>query len=349
MSETSPEGSQQIIVIGGGTGNFTVLSGLKEEVVGDGLTAIVGMADDGGSTGRLRDEYGVLPPGDVRQCLVALSNSPEDTRKLFSHRFSSGKSSSPGLEGQNVGNIILTALEQTTGNFSEAIAAAGRILDIKGRVLPATSEDRRLVITTTDGQVIRGEHEAEESIIKDLRGARVDFDQPTNINPEAEAAIKSADLVVIAPGDIYTSIAPALAVRGMREALKASDGAAIHIANLMNRDHHTVGFTVSDHAAEVERIAGVEFLDVVLYNTDKPTEEVLRRYAVTEGELPVEVDETALKGAHYRAMGRRLLSRNLVQLDPSDALATSRSLIRHDPKRLANAIMALYYEYQLGD
>ena len=334
-----------IVVIGGGTGNFTVLSGLKQ-AVGEGLTAVVGMADDGGSTGALRDEYGILPPGDIRQCLVALSDMPDEARELVNYRLPKGMTEGSSLAGHTTGNLLITSAQQIAerqgGTMNEALDMMGRFFRITGQVVPATLDDRRLRLETVDGQIIEGEHAAEEADIASLKGVKVGFDRdPTDINERAEAAIERADMVVIAPGDLYTSIAPALAVRGMREALQRASG-VVQVANLMNRNRHTVDFTVSDHAAEIERISGAPILSHVIYNNQPPTKFRLQRYA-GEGEYPVEVDAAVLKTAHYRAIGKPLLSEAEVELDPNDAIAATRSLIRHDPKKIANALLAVYY------
>lgn len=338
MSETP-----NIAVIGGGTGNFTVLSGLKPEV-GEGLTAIVSMADDGGSTGQLRDEYGVLPPGDIRQCLVALSNASQEMRDLINYRIPKGITETGGLSGHTIGNLLIAAEQRLSdGDMNLALDRLGRIFDIEGRVLPVTLADRRLRVTTLGGRVIEGEHAVEEDQSYSLQGARVGFDkEPTPINERAEAAIAEADMVVIAPGDLYTSIAPALAVQGMREALKGARR-VVQVANLMNRHRHTVGFTVADHAAEVERIVGAPVLDTVIYNTQQPNARTLRRYA-KEGEYPLGVSAAELAAAHYQALGRPLLSGAQVKLDASDELAASRSLIRHDAQKMAKVLLDLAAE-----
>lgn len=334
--------SPQIVVIGGGTGNFTVLSGLKHHV-GEGLTAVVGMADDGGSTGILRDELGVLPAGDIRQCLVALSGASQETRKLMNHRFDEDGTGVSGLAGHTFGNILIaTAQREKQGDMIAALDMLGKILDIKGQVLPATTADRRLKLTTVEGEVINGEHVAELNNTPSLMGATIGFDkEPTPIHERAEAAIKEADMVVIAPGDLYTSIAPALAVRGMREALMATRG-VVQVANLMNRNRHTAGFSVSDYANEVERIAGAPILQHVLYNSERPDEAMLARYA-GEGEYPVGVDSHELSHAHYKAIGKSLLSRAEVVIESGDSLKKTRSLIRHDPRKVAHALLGIYY------
>jgi uncharacterized cofD-like protein len=307
------------------------------------LTAVVGMADDGGSTGTLRDEYGVLPPGDIRQCLVALSNASEETRELINYRIPKGMSKGSGLSGHTLGNLLIASAQQVKGgDMNAALDMLGKTFDLRGQVVPATVADRRLRLTTVDGEVIDGEHTVEESDIPSLRGATVGFDkEPTPINERAEAAIKEADMVVIAPGDLYTSIAPALAVRGMREALKKAPG-VVQVVNLMNRNRHTAGFTVSDYASETQRIAGATILSHVLYNSERPDDETLARYA-GEGEYPVGVDMHVLSQEGYRALGRSLLSRTEVVVSPDDAIASTRSLIRHDPQKVAHALLGIYY------
>lgn len=335
MSAESP----QFVVIGGGTGNFTVLSGLKSHGI-ENLTAVVGMADDGGSTGVLRDEYGVLPPGDIRQCLIALSDAPQSTRETLQHRFEEGV-----LKGHVVGNVLITAALEIGAKKGDLNAAYDNLNDtfrIKGRVLPATLDDRRLRVTTLDGQVIDGEHAVEETKISSLRGAKVGFTvDPTSLNERAEAAIKEADMVIIAPGDLYTSIAPALAVRGMKGALRDTRQ-VVQVANLMNRNHHTVGFSVSDYASEIERIVGMPVLDHVLYNTEQPHADALQRYAAEKKYL-VGIDERALKRAAYEAIGRPLLSHIEAAPSSADALAQSRSLVWHDQGKIARSLLGIYW------
>lgn len=339
MGETTPnmyEGPR-ITVIGGGTGNFTVLTGLKP-LVGDGLTAVVNMVDDGGSTGILRDQYGVLPAGDARQCLVALSNAEQDVRDLFNQRL--GEDDGYGA-AHNVGNMLFVAAEHLKGDYAGALKLLSRFLSITGQVLPVTNDNRRLKLTTLDGVVIIGEHQAELNDIQSLEGATVGFNKDsTEINPEAEAAIKQSELVVIAPGDLYTSIAPALAVRGMKESLNGVP--VIHLSNLMNRDRHTVGFDVSKHSCEIERIIGAQVLSAVLYNTTLPSKALVDRYLKKDEKL-VQADLAKLGSAHYEAVGRDLISSKVASVDSKDIIGNTRSLIRHDPVKLARAIMSIYY------
>lgn len=338
----------KVVVIGGGTGNSTVLAGLKPWV-GEGLTAIVNTFDDGGGTGKLRDEYAdMLAVGDLRQCLRALSNSPAEELALLDHRFHAG-SSGLGLHGQTLGNLFLAAAsQQSGGNFAEALKLVSRMYNITGTVLPASHDNRRLKITSVDGQVIEGEHAAEVADIPSLKGATVGFDkQPTRISEEAEIAIAEADLVVLAPGDLYTSLAPCLAVEGMREALTGAH-AVVLVTNLMNRSRHTAGFTALDYAQEYERIIGADgVIDRVLYNTAAPDPNALKAQERIGSSL-VKADPVALNAAGYVPVGKDLLSHSAVPLDPNDELAGTRSVIRHDPERVAHALMAVYFGNGFG-
>jgi uncharacterized cofD-like protein len=248
----------KIAVIGGGTGSFTMLSGLKHHT--KRLAAIVSMADDGGSTGVLRDELGALPPGDVRKCLVALSDTPK-IRDLFEYRFEAGT-----FGGHSFGNILLTALEKVTGSFSEAVSTASEILRINGMVIPATLDDVRLKMEWEETSVIlHGEGVIDADYFKhDPRRAKLSLVPNPKVNPIAITAIEDADIVVITPGDLYTSLGPLLCIDGIGEALEKTNALKVYVSNLVTKDGQTAGFTVSDHAAEIERFAGTEFLDYVI-------------------------------------------------------------------------------------
>ena len=230
---------KNIVVIGGGTGTFTVLSGLKKYPVN--LTAIVSMADDGGSTGKLRDELGVLPPGDVRQCLVALSTSDRLMRELINYRFEGGN-----LKGHSFGNLLLSALEKTTGSFDSAVEKAGEILRIEGTVLPATL-DKVTLVARIGNRTVRGEQTIRDT---KLNGSAPRFSLVPGgrANPKALAAIRSADAIIVGPGSFYTSIIPDLLVRGVSEAIRKSRAKKIFICNLMTHAEHTRGFAVADYA-----------------------------------------------------------------------------------------------------
>lgn len=323
----------KIAVIGGGTGSFTLLKGLKEHPVQ--LVAIVNMADDGGSTGVLRDELGALPPGDIRQCLVALSESPK-LRDLFNYRFEEGS-----LKGHAFGNLFLSALEKMTGDFGKGVELASEVLNIKGVVEPVTLTNVTLAMRDSLGQETRGEFEIAH---KQFSGVRPEFWlEPAAVpNPAALQAIEEADMVVIAPGSLYGSLAPALIVPGIGDALGRTSALKLYVCNLVTKPGQTDGYDVSDFAAEIERLAGVPFLDAVLYNTEKPDNTLLEKYAKAE-ERSVEYNEAKLGRAQYQAVGVDLLSGSIWQNDnASDPIAAQRTLIRHDSDALASAIIKLY-------
>ncbi len=325
----------RVVVIGGGTGSFAVLSGLKNYA--QHITALVSMADDGGSTGVLRDELGALPPGDVRQCLVALSRSSDTMRELFNYRFP--KESFAG--GHSFGNLFLTALEKITGNFADAVHLAGEVLNVAGQVEPMTLDDIRLVMKLPDGTIIRNEKEIGERAI-DGRNTQFWLEPKAKINPAALEAIVSADIVVLAPGDLYTSLAPALLVGGVGDALAASEAKVVYVSNLVTSHGQTDGYKVHDFADEIERFIGRQRLDYVLYNNVTPSDDLLKRYA-KDGEYGVEFDTTLMEGKHYRAVGARLISGQAAEARPDDTLF-ARTYIRHEADVVARQIMKLYFE-----
>jgi len=338
MKQPFAKNEIKIAVIGGGTGSFTMLSALKKHT--KQIAAIVSMADDGGSTGVLRDELGTLPPGDVRQCLVALSDSPK-VRELFEYRFDTGT-----FNGHSFGNVLLTALEKITGDFSKAVDTASDILRINGVVIPATLDNIRLKMEWADKSIIlHGERVIdEEAFVHDPRKAVLSVTPVATPNRMALAAIEQADIVVIAPGDLYTSLGPLLVIEGFGEALKKSKAKKVYVSNLVSKRGQTDGFTVSDHASEIERFAGTEFLDYVLYNEQAPTEQVAARYE-EEGGYVTEADIPAMAAKHYKAVGGNFLGAMATEKS-GDSLIGKRSLIRHDADAVAKMIIELYKAHE---
>ncbi len=275
----------------------------------------------------LRDELGVLPPGDIRQCLIALSESDKTLRELFLYRFESG-----GLKGHNFGNLFLSALEKMTGSFDEAVKKAAEILRIRGRVIPVTLDNTRLSARFSDGRVIENESNlGKENITKDTTL----FLTPQPIaNAEAINAILRADAVVLGPGSFYSSLIPNLLVPGIVENLKKTAAKKIYICNLMNKDNHTGGFQVADYLNALAKYTNGNIFDYVIYNTRRPPEELLSRYA-EEGEF---VDfKNAVPPTKF--LGENLLSDTLYEQNSSDPLR--RTLIRHDSDKLAKILMEL--------
>lgn len=335
MNEPFTKNDIKIAVIGGGTGSFTLLSALKKHT--KQLAAIVNMVDDGGSSGVLRDELGALPPGDVRQCLVALSDSPK-VRSLFDYRFEAGS-----LQGHSFGNLLLSALEKSTGSFSEAVMTASEILRVNGAVIPATLDNVRLKMSwpgtslTLHGErVIDAEH-----FKRDPRKADLSLVPKAKVNPLAIKAIEQADIVVIAPGDLYTSLGPLLVIDGIGKALAKTSATKVYVCNLVTKDGQTSGFTVSDHASEIERFAGSNFLDFVLYNDQKPPRHLLKAYHAEKAYL-TKVDKIKLAKKHYKSVAGDFLGPMVKS--KNETFAVTRSLIRHDTRTVAKAIIDLFEE-----
>lgn len=328
----------KVVVIGGGTGSFSLLSGLKH-YTGE-LTALVNMADDGGSTGTLRDELGVLPPGDARQCLVALSQSPK-VRDLFNYRFTDGS-----LKGHAFGNLFLTALEKLTGSFGEAIETAAEVLRVQGRVVPATLDNVRLKMSWPDeSMVLSGEKVIDvEHFAHDPRHATLSLEPQAQANPAALKALMEADIIAIAPGDLYTSLGPILVAQGYRQALRETKAQVVYVCNLVTKKGQTDGFSVATHADEIERFVGDSVLDVVLYNKSNPKPELLEKYA-QKGEYWVEAGQRELQTKHYRAIGGNFLAPSAAEkTSASDPLAARRTFIRHNADAVAKTLMKLYFE-----
>lgn len=333
MKEPFARTEVKIAVIGGGTGSFTLLSALKDHT--SQIAALVNMADDGGSTGVLRDELGALPPGDIRQCLVALSDS-DRVRDLFNYRFEEGS-----LQGHAFGNLFLTALEKMTGDFGSGVELASEVLNVKGVVEPITLTNVKLAMRDSRGTETRGEFQISEM---DFHHERPELwlEPSPEPNPRAIRAIETADIVVIAPGQLYSSLAPALIVPGVGEALARTKAFCVYVCNLVTKPGQTDAYQVSDFADEIERFAGHQFLDAVLFNTERPSDELLEKYAKA-GEKSVDYDETNLHGKPYIAAGAKLLSGSIWRnTNTADPIAAARTFIRHDSDAVASAIIKLY-------
>ncbi len=319
----------KIVLLGGGTGSFTLLQALKK--LTPNITAIVNMSDDGGSTGVLRDELGVLPPGDARQCLVALSESPE-VRELFSYRFADGT-----LSGHTVGNLILSALEKQHGSFEKAVAVASRILRVSGRVLPVMLGSHTLVLQDGERQV-RGE-DAIGHVQIQHRGATIRLEPTATLNPQAREAIAAADLVVIAPGSLYTSLLPLFVVGGMPEAIRTAKGKVVSVTNLVTEAGQTDGWHVADYVKEIERYLGPGTIDYALYNDAAIDGALLKKYAA-EGEYTVATDRVRFGEVSATVIGDTLISATIPPRNPADK-AVRRTYIRHDADRVAAKLIEI--------
>lgn len=319
----------KIVTIGGGTGTFVVLSALRR-IEGADLSAIVSSADDGGSTGRLRDAYGFLPLGDARQALVALAEDGEVMRELFAYRFAKGD-----VAGHNLGNLFLTALTDLLGSDEKALAEASRILRVEGMVIPASKEPATLVATLADGSALRGEHHLDEVAPERAQIETLALESPVEASAAALVAIAEADLIVLGPGDLYASTIAPLLPTGMKEAVSSSKARLIYVANLFAKSGQTGGMTVADHVREVERYSGRAVDTIFVHKNGGFGEDVLEKYQ-KEGEAPV-VDDL---GEDSRA--RRLPLASVYAVPPVPGDPVPRSLARHDEAKLHAAIAALF-------
>jgi uncharacterized cofD-like protein len=320
----------RIVVLGGGTGTFTILSGLKRFPVA--LTAIVSMSDNGGSTGTLRDELGVLPPGDIRQCLVALSEGDSVLRQLFNYRFTEGS-----LSGHNFGNLFLSVLEKISGDSLSAVREAQRILDVRGNVVPVSAQASNLFAELRDGSIIAGEHTIDESEGGRAPIERCFLDPHVPANPEALVALQTADLIVLGPGDLYTSLVPVLLVDGIAQALATSSAPIVYVMNLVTKRGQTDGYTASEHSRAISRYIHPTRLNAVLVNNAPLPDAIAKRYEEM-GEFAVQDD--LLSQTAFRVYREDLITGDTATPQTSgDRLR--RSLLRHDPEKLAAAVLRL--------
>jgi len=310
------ERGPKIVAIGGGTGLSTMLRGLKDQTAN--LTAIVTVADDGGSSGRLRRELGVLPPGDFRNCIVALADAEPLMSRLFQYRFGPGS----GLEGHSFGNLFIVAMSGITGNFEEAIREASRVLAVRGQILPSTLENVTLCAELEDAAHVRGESKISAATLP-IRRVYLQPNRPAAF-PDAVRAILDADLVIVGPGSLYTSILPNLLVDGIAKALASTEAQRVYVCNVATQPGETDGFRVSDHVRALLSHVRTRPIDVVLANNN------------LTGALKPEwdVEHVVADPADLADIGIGVEQFDVV--DPNNAL-------RHSPVKLASAIMQLYF------
>jgi uncharacterized cofD-like protein len=311
----------KLVTIGGGTGLSSLLQGLKAYT--SNLVAVVTVSDDGGSSGRLRKELGVLPPGDIRNCLVALANDESKLSELFQYRFPEGE----GLGGHNFGNLLLLALTGIAGNFDKAIKLSSKILAIRGKVIPASLTSPTLVAEYEDGTIIEGESQ----IPKAHKTIKSIYLKPSNCEspPEVIAAIKEADAIIIGPGSIYTSIMPNLLVEGIVDALTESLGIKLYVCNVMTQPGESDSFKASDHLKAIFKQIKPLFIDYVVINNVMPSPKLLEKYKAN-GAYPVEADVKDLE-----KLGVKVVTGDLI---------SETDLVRHDSKKLAELIVKLILE-----
>lgn len=319
----------KISLIGGGTGNFTLLSSIKKYF--NKPSVIVNMSDNGGSTGLLRDELGVLPPGDIRQCLVALSDNPE-VRNLFNYRFNNGR-----FRGQSLGNIILSGLELQYDSFEKAIEIASTILNIKGKVIPITLDKHHLIMED-QGKIIKGEYRISIRAINNPN-AKLKLEPNAKINKTAKSVLMESDIIVISPGNLYGSLLPIFIVNGFLKTILSSKAKVIYVANLVNKPGQTDQWHVVDYVNKIEQYIGKDRIDMVLYNSEPIPSTLLKKYA-SEGEYPVDVNPKRFDEIKAKCYGRPIVAKNIVKQDLNDK-KIRRTLIRHDSEKVSHFILEL--------
>lgn len=309
----------KIVVIGGGTGLSTILRGLKRFPMD--ITAIVTVADDGGSSGTLREDFDVPPPGDIRNVLVALSDAEPLVNELFQYRFEEGT----GLTGHPVGNLLLAAMTNITGNFARAVQNLSEVLNVRGRILPVCNEALCLCAEYDDGEVVTGESNIPNP---DKKIKRVYYENSCSALKEAVKAVKEADLVVLAPGSLYTSIIPNLLFSEIRQIIESTKAKFVYCCNIMSQPGETTGFSVSDHIKSIEEHVGFRFVDSVLVNDAKVKPSVVKRYH-KDGSHPIEIDHELLEEMNINVIQSRMVDYN------------ERNEVRHDSQKIAAIIFSL--------
>ncbi len=314
----------RVVVIGGGTGLSTMLRGLKQYT--SNIVAVVTVSDNGGSSGKLMKQVRMLPPGDIRNCLVALADSEAAMTDLFQYRFKGGGGiAGEGLRDHAFGNLLIAAMcDIADGDFEQAVLATSRVLNIRGRVFPSTLKQTQLKGEMEDGSIVDGETQIAMSPL----AIRKIMLEPVDALPLAEVleAIKQADIIVVGPGSVYTSVVPNLLVRGIPEALRASKAKKVYICNVMTQKGETNSFTAADHLCAIESHVPHRVFDYVLVNTGMPSQELIEKYQSVGASL-VEADVERVKKMGYRTVTGNFISQT--------------DVVRHDPSALAEAIMKL--------
>lgn len=319
---------KKVTVIGGGTGTFVTLTGLKEYPLD--LAVVVSMMDSGGSTGRLRDQLGVLPPGDVRQCLVALSDTTDIWRQLFLYRFESGD-----LRGHNFGNILLSALEKVTTNYQQVIDTASQILHTQGQVLPVTFDKTKLCARYEDGSVITGEGLVDDNQDANKKITQMFLEPIAHATPIALSRLADSDFIIIGPGDLYTSIVPVLLADGVKTMLTKTKAHLIFVMNLMTKLGQTTGYTAQKHLEVLSNYLGRKPEVIIMNNSVLPAD-ILAWYQQNREQSVINdiKPETKIK----------VIEADLIDITPISQIsadALTRSILRHEPHKLAKIIFDL--------
>ena len=327
---------KRIVTITGGNGGFSLLRGLSK--FNWEINAVVAMTDDGGSTGRLRKELGVLPPGDVRYCLSALATLPGEWEKILNYRFEQG-----GLKGHTIGNLMLAALEKFhNGNFLEAVKQMEKILAAKGKVIPATLDNTELRAKLKNGKIIRGQHNIDVYPGLQKKGIKNIYISPrAKANPIAIKSILSAEVISIGPGNLYCSIIPNLAIKKLREAILKTRAMVILHCNLLNRKDHTEGFDLDDYASVINKYLVENRIDAVTINKSPLSPSKMKLLRINGADL-VKFNPRKNPKRRFEVIKWDLLDRTVHSYSSSDAIAYLRSPVRHDGEKVGRAIMKIY-------
>ncbi len=310
----NPRKQLRIVCLGGGTGLSTLLRGIK--LTGAQVTAIVTLTDDGGSSGRLRRDLAMPPPGDIRNCLIALAEDESLMNRLFRHRFDRGE-----LAGHAFGNIFLAALTEVVGSFDAAVAEVGRVLAVEGSVVPATTHPAALLAEMDDGRYVAGE----TAVARDRQGVRRLFLSPADAvaNPQALAAVERADLIVLGPGSLFTSTLPPLLVPGLGRAVLHARGLRVYVCNLLQQPGETIGYKASHHVERLHQHVGARVIDTVM----------IPRRAIATEKIPVEFDRARLAELGVRVVAAQIVAPDGYHHDPE---ALARALVRAAQRRVRN-------------
>ncbi len=321
---------KHITVFGGGTGQSNLLRGLKKYDIE--LTAVVTMADDGGGSGRLREETGMLPPGDIRNCIIALSNIEPAMEMLMQHRFKEGS-----LKGQSFGNLFLAALNEIYGDFELAVSKISEILAVKGRVLPVTLDDVRLIAMLENGNIVNGEcNISKESISQNSKISRILL-SPADTKPFKEVIdkIENSDIIVLGPGSLYTSLIPNLITPGIAKAIYNSKAIKLFISNIMTENGETTDYTIEDHINAIYDHSEYQIIDAVISNNQPVEEKILNRYH-EQGQMPLFLDKAQKK--NIQSLNISVIEKNLITVKDE--------LLMHDSDKIAKTIMTFESERQ---
>ncbi len=316
---------QNIVVIGGGTGQSIILRSLKN--LDENISAVVSMADDGGSSGLLRADLNLLPPGDLRNCIIAMGHSDKNLEELFNYRFDSGS-----LKGHNLGNLIIAALEDLTDGMENAVKAVGEIFNISGKVLPVTLESIHIKAKLKNGREVMGESAiALQSILESSGIDKIELvpSRPI-IYEEARRVIEEADIIIIAPGSLFTSIIPALLVSGVKEAINESSAKCYYLANIMTQPGETDSYSLSDHIEKIINHLGENIIDYVIANERKLSDDEMRNYTLQKSSQ-ILIDESDIA----------YLSKNNIELYQSDLVEINSGFIRHDNKKFRDLFSSI--------